>query len=91
MMTEWLCVTISKFSSLSLNHKNPPTAHRCLWPTWLVHPQQQEVPRLYYEGLLQVMYTDTPSDRKTIFDTQHYAWQNFLCGPTFHVTLNQKR
>jgi hypothetical protein len=37
------------------------------------------------------MYTDTPSDRKTIFDTQHYAWQNFLCGRTFHVTLNQKR
>lgn len=40
------------------------------------------------EWSLQTMYNNTLSERKTIFDTQRYAWQNYVAGGSFWTAVS---
>ncbi|KAK5720631.1 hypothetical protein LTR15_006591 [Elasticomyces elasticus] len=40
------------------------------------------------EWSLQTMYNNTFAGRKTIFDTQRYAWQNYVAGGSFWTAVS---
>jgi glucan 1,3-beta-glucosidase len=35
------------------------------------------------EGALQAMYNNTLASRKSVFDTQRYAWQKYVAEDSF--------
>ena len=45
--------------------------------------QDTKFPVFIGEWALQTMYNNTLAGRKTLFDTQRFAWQKYVAGGTF--------
>jgi glucan 1,3-beta-glucosidase len=50
--------------------------------------QETKFPVFIGEWSLQAMYNNTLEGRKTIFDTQRYAWNKFVSGGTFWTAVS---
>jgi glucan 1,3-beta-glucosidase len=50
--------------------------------------QETKFPVFIGEYSLQAMYNNTLADRKSIFDTQRYAWNKYVAGGTFWTAVS---
>lgn len=50
--------------------------------------QETKFPVFVGEWSLQTMYNNTLAGRKTLFDTQRYAWQKYVAGGTFWTAVS---
>jgi glucan 1,3-beta-glucosidase len=50
--------------------------------------QETKFPVFIGEWSLQAMYNNTLASRKTIFDTQRYAWNKYVAGGTFWTAVS---
>lgn len=50
--------------------------------------EETKFPVFIGEWSLQVMYNNTYADRKTLFDTQRFAWSEYVSGGTFWTAVS---